>query len=156
MGFYSRYLFPRLMNLSMSGNEASLYRKKVLEEAQGEILEIGFGTGLNLPFYPKEVKKIYSLDVNVGMNPLAMNNIKKSAIQVDYPIGDAQQLPFGDKTFDTVLNTWQKVMADGCQLNRDMEKLIQKAGFRFQILTKEYASGIPKVAGYFYYGIASK
>jgi ubiquinone/menaquinone biosynthesis C-methylase UbiE len=165
---------------------------------------VGFGTGLNLPYYPKEVKKIHSLDVNAGMNSLAMSNIKKSAIQVDYHIGDAQQLPFADASFDTVVSTWtlcsikhidqalaqiyrvlkvegkfifvehglseevaiqkwqhfltpvQKVIADGCHVNRDIEGLIQKAGFHFETLTKEYAAGIPKVAGYFYYGIASK
>jgi ubiquinone/menaquinone biosynthesis C-methylase UbiE len=192
------------MNLGMSANEAVHYRKKVLGAVQGEILEVGFGTGLNLPYYPKEVKKIHSLDVNAGMNSLAMSNIKKSAIQVDYHIGDAQQLPFADASFDTVVSTWtlcsikhidqalaqiyrvlkvegkfifvehglseevaiqkwqhfltpvQKVIADGCHVNRDIEGLIQKAGFRFETLTKEYAAGIPKVAGYFYYGIASK
>jgi hypothetical protein len=54
------------------------------------------------------------------------------------------------------ITPFQKVMAEECHLNRDMENLIQKAGFRFESLTKEYASGIPKVAGYFYYGVACK
>lgn len=204
MGIYSRYIFPRLMNLSMSGEEAISYRKKILKGVQGQILEIGFGTGLNLPYYPKYVKKIYTIDVNKGMNPLAMNHIKKSTIQVDYYILDAQSLPFADEYFDTIVSTWtlcsikdihkaleqiyrvlkpegkfmfvehglsheaniqkwqhfltpiQKVVADGCHVDRDIEQVIQAAGFRFERLTKEYAAGIPKVAGYFYYGIACK
>lgn len=204
MGIYSTYIFPRLMNLSMSGKEATPYRKEVLKAAQGEILEIGFGTGLNLPYYPKEVKKIATLDVNAGMNPFAMKNIEKSSIQVEYHILDAQSLPFVDASFDTVVSTWtlcsikhidkalaevyrvlkpegkfifvehglsndskiqkwqhfvtpiQKVIADGCHVNRDIEKLIQTAGFSFERLTKQYAPGIPKIGGYFYYGIACK
>lgn len=204
MGLYARYLFPRLMNLSMQGNEAACYRKKVLHAAQGEILEVGFGTGLNLPYYPEQVRKIHSIDRNEGMNPLALKHIKQSPIRVDYHIGDAQSLPFADASFDTVVSTWtlcsikdikkalaeiyrvlktegkfifvehglsdqasiqqwqhlltplQKRMADGCHINRDIEKLIAGAGFHFETLTKEYAAGIPKVAGYFYYGIAAK
>jgi ubiquinone/menaquinone biosynthesis C-methylase UbiE len=188
----------------MSGKEVTYYRKQVLKDAKGELLEIGFGTALNLPFYPKEVKKIVTTDVNAGMNQLAMKNIKESSIEVDYHILDVQSLPFADDSFDTVVSTWtlcsiqnldkgleeiyrvlkpkgkfifvehglsnelkiqkwqhfitpiQKVMAEGCHLNRDMENLIQKAGFRFESLTKEYAKSIPKVAGYFYYGVACK
>ena len=204
MGIYSNCIFPRLMNLGMSGKETASYRKQVLQHAKGEILEIGFGTGLNLPYCPKEVKKIVSIDVNSGMTQLAWKNINKSSIEVDYHILDVQSLPFADGSFDTVVSTWtlcsiqnldkalgeilrvlkprgkfifvehglsnelkiqkwqhlitpiQKVLAEGCHVNRDIEKLIQKANFRFESLTKEYAAGIPKVAGYFYYGIACK
>ncbi len=204
MGIYSRYIFPRLMNLSMSGEEAVAYRKKVLTDVREEVLEVGFGTGLNLPYYPHTIKKIHTIDVNAGMNTLAMSNINKSAIQVDYHILDAQSLPFADETFDTVVSTWtlcsiknidlalaqiyrvlkaegkfifvehglsseatiqkwqhrltpfQKVLADGCHVDRNIEQLIQAAGFRFETLTKEYAPGVPKVAGYFYYGTACK
>lgn len=204
MGIYSTYIFPNLMNLSMSGKQVTPYRQEVLNAARGEILEIGFGTGLNLPYYPKEVKKITTVDVNAGMNSLAVKNIKKSPIKVEYHILDAQGLPFADGSFDTVVSTWtlcsikninqalaevyrvlipggkfifaehglstepkvqkwqnlltpiQKVMADGCHLNRDIETLIKTAGFSFDSLTKKYAEGIPKIAGYFYYGIAHK
>jgi ubiquinone/menaquinone biosynthesis C-methylase UbiE len=204
MGIYSRYVFPRIMNMGMSCNEAVAYRKKVLSTVRGEILEIGFGTGLNLPYYPKEVKKIYTVEANSGMNSMAKNNIEKSSIEVDYHILDAQSLPFADQSFDTVVSTWtlcsikhidkalaqiyrvlkadgrfifvehglsneahiqkwqhrltpiQKVIADGCHIDRDIEQLIRAAGFKFDQLTKEYAPGVPKVAGYFYYGIAYK
>ncbi|MDO1448415.1 class I SAM-dependent methyltransferase [Rhodocytophaga aerolata] len=204
MGIYSKYLFPRLMNAGMSGELTGFYRKEILTHARGKILEIGFGTGLNLPYYPASVKKIHTIDVNAGMNLLAFKHMEKSAIQVEYHIGDAKQLPFGDAFFDTVVSTWtlcsikniskaleeiyrvlkpegkflfvehglsneahiqkwqhvvtpiQKVMADGCHVNRNIETLIQGAGFRFETLTKQYAKGVPKVAGYLYYGIGRK
>lgn len=204
MGIYSTYIFPRLMNLGMSGEVASQYRKELLKFAEGEILEVGFGTGLNLPYYPKDVQKIYTIDINAGMNPLAFKHIEKSSIQVDYHILSAESLPFATGFFDTVVSTWtlcsiknidkaleeiyrvlkpkgkfifvehglsnepsiqkwqhfitpiQKVVADGCHVNRNIEGLIAKAGFSFESLRKEYAKGIPKVAGYFYYGIANK
>jgi ubiquinone/menaquinone biosynthesis C-methylase UbiE len=204
MGIYSTYIFPRIMNLSMAGEIPAAYRKVVLQPAHGEILEIGFGTGLNLPYYPSNVKKIHTLDVNAGMNPLAFKHMQASSIQVDYHIGDARDLPFPDSFFDTAVSTWtlcsikevekalkeiyrvlkpdgkflfvehgispeasirkwqhlltpvQKIMADGCHVNRNIEALIQAAGFRFDSLTRQYAQGIPRVAGYFYYGIAGK
>ncbi len=105
MGLYSKYIFPRLMNLGMSGEIPGQYREQILKFAKGEILEIGFGTGLNLPYYPKEVKKIQAIDVNAGMNALAYKHIETSSIDVDFHILDAGSLPFPDGTFDTVVST---------------------------------------------------
>ena len=106
MGFYSTYIFPRLINLGMSGEKTARYRRIMLPHAKGEVLEIGFGTGLNLPFYPEHVKKIHAVDVNAGMYALAHKNIEKSSIEVDHHIQNAESLPFPDEFFDTIVSTW--------------------------------------------------
>ncbi len=106
MGLYSRFIFPRLMDLGMSGKAAVPYRREVLQQARGEVLEIGFGSGLNLPYYPAHVRKLHTVDVNAGMNPLARKNLARSPIAVSYHILDAEQLPFPDASFDTVVSSW--------------------------------------------------
>lgn len=90
----------------MSGPDFAEYRKQVLGEARGEVLEIGFGTGLNLAYYPRSVQKISTVDPNPGMNSLALKKIKASQIPVEQHIMSSEQLPFADGSFDTIVSTW--------------------------------------------------
>lgn len=203
MGIYSQFISPRLMNLFMSAKVILPYRAELLQHVRGKILEVGFGSGLNLPHYPAHIHEINTVDVNKGMKKLAQKNIAQSPIRVNFHILDAEQLPFSNASFDTVVSTWtlcsiinvsqalaeiyrvlkpegqflfaehglsnehnvqkwqhrltpiQKLIADGCHLDRNIEALIAGAGFRFTHLQKEYA-GSPKVASYFYIGVACK
>ena len=81
-------------------------RKNILKDVKGDILEIGFGTGLNINCYPEEVKKITVLDVNVGMNTRAKKRVKKSLKEVEYVVITAEKMPFKNESFDTVVSTW--------------------------------------------------
>ena len=80
MGFYSQKILPRLLDFVLSNPQYSEYRKEVLSEVYGDVLEIGFGTGLNLPHYPDRIKKITTIDVNAGMNSLAQKRIQAASI----------------------------------------------------------------------------
>jgi len=106
MGFYTEVLFPWGMDLTMSGDAFSQLRKQVLSEAKGEVLEIGFGTGLNLPHYPPTVQHITTVDPNPGMNRYAKQQIAKSSIDVDRNVLSSEALPMADNRFDTVVSTW--------------------------------------------------
>jgi ubiquinone/menaquinone biosynthesis C-methylase UbiE len=106
MGFYSQVIFPRLLDWSMSAPEFSTLRQQLLMEAQGEILEIGFGTGLNLAFYPASVQKLTTLDVNPGMNSIAQKRISASNIEIEHFVLNGEHLPMPDRSFDTVVSTW--------------------------------------------------
>jgi ubiquinone/menaquinone biosynthesis C-methylase UbiE len=106
MGVYSKFIFPRLMDLGMSSKAATPYRQEVLKQAQGEVLEIGFGSGLNLPYYPAHIQKLHTVDVNEGMHKVARKNMARSPITVAYHVLDAQRLPFPDAFFDTVVSSW--------------------------------------------------
>jgi ubiquinone/menaquinone biosynthesis C-methylase UbiE len=81
-------------------------RRQLLATAGGSVLEIGFGTGLNLPFYSEGVRKITTIEPNAGMNKLAQRRIKQSGIEVDQRVLSGEQLPFGDNTFDCVVSTF--------------------------------------------------
>ncbi|NJL97805.1 MAG: class I SAM-dependent methyltransferase [Synechococcaceae cyanobacterium RM1_1_27] len=106
MGWYGKYVFPRLLDRSMADPVYEGYRRDLLADAQGSILEIGFGTGLNLGCYPTTVQSITAVDINPGMNPMAQRRIQQSGIQVDLQVLDAQHLPMPDQQFDTVVSTW--------------------------------------------------
>ena len=71
MGFYSQVIFPRLCDLLLNRPFVARHRRELLATAYGDVLEIGFGTGLNLPHYPAQVRKITTVDPNAGMHRLA-------------------------------------------------------------------------------------
>ena len=202
MNLYRRVIFPQLLDLALSGERIERYRRQLLAHVQGAVLEIGFGTGLNLPCYPEHIRKITGVDPNPGMGSLARRRIASSPIAVDWQVADAQELPFPSQSFDSVVSTWtlcsipnvakalgeirrvlraggklfflehglsedpqvqrwqnrlnplQKVIADGCNLNRDMARLIREAGFRFEQLERFYMADQSKFIGYTYQGIA--
>ena len=72
----------------------------------GEILEIGFGTGLNLGHYPEHVRHLTAVDPGVGMTRIARRRIERSHIDVDLQVQTAEELPFQDGRFDCVVSTW--------------------------------------------------
>lgn len=203
MGFYSQKIFPYLLDWSMSNPMFATYRQQVLAEVQGKVLEIGFGTGLNLPYYPDRVQEITTVDVNAGANALAQKRIQATTIAIDNRVLNGENLPMADDTFDSVVSTWtlcsianveqalreihrvlkpggrfffvehglsdqpniqrwqnrltplQKVIADGCHLNRNIQQLLQNQ-FASVALETFYADGTPKVLGYLYKGMATK
>jgi SAM-dependent methyltransferase len=106
MGFYSHAIFPRLCDWVMSDPKMARLRKEVLADVDGAILEIGFGTGLNLAHYPPQIRRITTVDPNPGMNKLARRRIDESGIEVDQRALGGEQLPFTDASFDCVVGTW--------------------------------------------------
>ncbi|MEO0536031.1 MAG: class I SAM-dependent methyltransferase [Cyanobacteria bacterium P01_A01_bin.123] len=201
MSFYTQKILPRLLDWSMSGQGMATHRQQLLADVTGKVLEIGFGTGLNLAYYPETVSQLTVIDPNPGMNVIAQRRITQSVIAVDPHLINGEALPMGDRSFDSVVSTWtlcsianveqalqeihrvlkpsgrfffiehglspepgvqtwqnrltpiQKIVADGCHINRPIDALIGK---RFELLALErfYEPSIPKVAGYFYKGIA--
>jgi ubiquinone/menaquinone biosynthesis C-methylase UbiE len=107
MGFYSRHLFPGLCDLALGGKTIARERADLLSLAKGEVLEIGIGTGRNVPFYSAdEVTKLYAVDVNPGMSGKAERRIAKSRLPVEHRVVTAEALPFPDASIDTVVSTW--------------------------------------------------
>ena len=106
MGIYSRLIFPRLCDWAMRSPSISRLRSGALSEVDGEILEIGFGTGLNLGHYPEHVRHLTAVDPGVGMTQIARRRIERSHINVDLRVKSAEELPFEDGRFDCVVSTW--------------------------------------------------
>ena len=106
MGFYVQKLFPYLLDWTMSGEPFIRYRRQLLANVQGEVLEIGFGTGLNLPYYSDRVANVTTVDANPGVNALAQKRIQASTIAIDNRVLNGESLPMPDNTFDSVVSTW--------------------------------------------------
>jgi ubiquinone/menaquinone biosynthesis C-methylase UbiE len=106
MGFYSRVIFPRICDLLLNTPLVREHRQKLLAPANGRILEIGFGTGLNLPHYPTTVRQITAVDPNPGMLNLAARRIAQTQIEVDRRIVSGERLPLESDSFDCVVSTF--------------------------------------------------
>jgi len=90
----------------MSKESYANQRPIVLSNASGKVLEIGFGTGLNLPHYPTTIKEVVALDINPGMSKKAQQRSVETGIQVEHHCLSGEQLPFDNESFDTVVSTW--------------------------------------------------
>jgi ubiquinone/menaquinone biosynthesis C-methylase UbiE len=106
VGFYSQVIVPVLCDFGLDRSSVAQYRRDLLSHASGNILEIGFGTGLNLPHYPKRVQKITTVDPNIGMYRRARRRIKQAGIEVDQRVLNSERLPLEDRTFDCVVSTF--------------------------------------------------
>jgi SAM-dependent methyltransferase len=106
MGLYTRWIFPHLCDLVMSHSSIDRLRRDLLAEVSGSVLEIGLGTGLNLPHYPAGVSRLWAVDPGAGMTRLARRRMDRSGKEVDLHHQSAESLPFPDEWFDNVVSTW--------------------------------------------------
>lgn len=107
MGFYNRHILPRVLDLVMRRASLRPQRQWLLPQARGEALEMGFGGGLNLPFYPRDVRAITAVEPDAAQRARAMARIEASGRTVSLlASGMDQRLPLPDASFDTVVSTW--------------------------------------------------
>lgn len=106
MGFYERWVLPRFLNLLMSDKNMIEERKKALTGVGGTVLEVGFGSGLNLPWYPSDVRRLVAVDPSREGAKLARQRISEARFPVEYlPVG-GEELSAPDHTFDSVVSTF--------------------------------------------------
>jgi ubiquinone/menaquinone biosynthesis C-methylase UbiE len=204
MKFYSQQIFPRIMDMMLSNSQFSDLRKSLLADVSGSVFEVGFGTGLNLPHYPKAVKRITTVDPNPGAHKLAERRIAQSSIEVVHRPLSGEHLDFPNESFDSIVCTftlcsipdadsamsemrrilckggrmffiehgladdpriqwWQhklnplnKIVGDGCHLDRVPTTTISKSGLRMERLDTFYLKKVPKYGAFIYRGVAVK
>jgi SAM-dependent methyltransferase len=106
MGVYGEQVLPRIIDAACNMKVARDQRRRVCEGLAGEVVEIGFGSGLNVPFYPPEVKRVAAVEpADVGWQ-LAGRRVGATTIPVERSGLDGQSLPFPDDSFDAALSTW--------------------------------------------------
>jgi ubiquinone/menaquinone biosynthesis C-methylase UbiE len=106
MGLYADLIFPQLMDWIMDSPKFHEQRTLALQQARGSVLEIGFGTGLNLPHYPRDVVWLTILDPAKLLPKRVTQRIASAYIPVEVVHQSAERLPFDDATFDCVVSTW--------------------------------------------------
>ena len=202
--YYQQHIFPHILNQVMQVPSLIESRAELLNSIQGDVLEIGFGTGLNIPFY-QAVDTLYALEPNADVFHLARERVFKAPFLVQHLQASAEKLPFADHSLDHVVSTWtmcsianldqalseirrvlkptgtlhlvehveyhdnhtlkklqnlltpvQKIIADGCHLNRNIELLLLNAGFQFTQKSYYDAEGIPRIGRRMFFARAQK
>ena len=107
MKLYDKYILPRILNCTCSLKPISKQRQKVVPHARGNILEVGIGSGLNLPFYEtSKVKKIWGLDPSEELHEMAKKVVSGLDLDVEFLLKGAEEIPLIDDSVDTVLITY--------------------------------------------------
>lgn len=107
MGFYDRHVLPRLMNLAMRSSFLEAHRQRLVRQARGGVLELGFGSGVNFPYYdPLRVTRLYALEPDEGMLKQALEPLAQAPFPVEVLKVGAECIPLPDHSVDTVLSTW--------------------------------------------------
>jgi ubiquinone/menaquinone biosynthesis C-methylase UbiE len=106
MGFYERWIVPRLLDLAMRNRLLDDYRQRTIETARGLVLEVGVGSGLNLPLYGSAVTRVVGLDPSPELLRLASKRAADVVIPVLLLRASAEDLPVADAIFNTIVMTW--------------------------------------------------
>ncbi len=106
MGYYERRVVPRILNTACNSKALGPLRERVCADLSGEVVEVGFGSGLNAPYYPEAVQRVAAIEPSDLGWTLAAKRLAKSNVAIERSGLDGQALPFADDTFDAALSTW--------------------------------------------------
>jgi SAM-dependent methyltransferase len=134
MGLYRRVVFPWLCDLLLGSPVVARYRQELLAGVDGNVLEIGLGSGLNLPHYPKHVRTVTAVEPNAGMQSRARRRAEQAGVTVDVRACGGEQLPFADGSFDCVVSTFTLCsITDGGRAVAEAYRVLRPGG-RFLFL----------------------
>ncbi len=107
MGFYDRYILPPAINLACGSKPNMKQREKIVPRAEGDVLEIGVGSGLNLAYYDTtKVRRLWGLEPSEGMRKLARKKLQGSTLEVEWIDLPGEEIPLDVNSVDTVLVTY--------------------------------------------------
>ncbi len=106
MGLYGDHVLPRIVNVACGLKTVEPLRDRVCEGLEGEVVELGFGSGLNIPFYPSAVSRIAAIEPADTGWKLAAKRLSATSVPVQRSGLDGESLPFPDNSFDAALSTW--------------------------------------------------
>jgi ubiquinone/menaquinone biosynthesis C-methylase UbiE len=129
MGFYHERIVPCLIHLSMRQRILAAYRSRIVSAAAGRVLEVGVGSGLNLPFYGGSVKYVVGLDPSPRLLAMAREAANRSGKPLELVEGTAEAVPLEDRSVDTVVTTWTLCsIPDANRALNEMRRVLKPAG----------------------------
>jgi ubiquinone/menaquinone biosynthesis C-methylase UbiE len=132
MGFYKERIIPWLIHLSMRQRMLAPYRDRVVSSARGRVLEVGIGSGLNLPFYTSAATEIIGLDPSPKLLEIASKTAQKTPIALRLVEGTAEAIPIEDHHVDAVVTTWTMCSIPEIQRAlQEMRRVLRPAGRLF-------------------------
>ena len=105
MGMYQKYIFPKLLNFAMKAPALTKIRSSLLPIAEGKVLEIGIGSGLNLPFYNSDAQ-ITGVDPSTELQAYAQDIAIEQGLKVEFLAQSGESIPVDNNSFDSVVMTW--------------------------------------------------
>lgn len=134
MGIWEKQVVPRFTDLTLGVRAVRRHREPVVGGASGELVEIGFGSGLNVPIYPASVKRIYAVDPSTVGRRLAAKRLASSPVPVEFVGLDGQEIPLGDESVDAALSTFTLcTIPDAGRALRELYRVLRPGG-RFHFL----------------------
>lgn len=129
MSFYEKWILPRLVDVTMRNKVAMRYRSHIVPQARGMVLEIGVGSGLNLPFYGTSVEQLYGLDPSEELLVMARKKARAIAFPIDFLAHPGEEIPLDDGSVDTVVTTWTLCsIPDPVKALKEMRRVLKLGG----------------------------
>ena len=130
MRLYERYILPRLLRCACGSKPIRYQRQKVVFRASGRVLEIGMGSGENLPYYSADqVEVIYGLEPSEGMRVLAQPTIQESGLPIELIDASGESVPLPDQSIDTVLLTYTLcTISDRAAALKEIKRVLKPEG----------------------------
>ncbi|WP_299771617.1 class I SAM-dependent methyltransferase [uncultured Pseudoteredinibacter sp.] len=129
MSIYDKYILPHLLDLACNTKPMRYQRKKIVPQAYGKVLEIGMGSGLNLPFYDQDkVDMVWGLEPSEGMRRKAQKNLAKSPINVEWLGLPGEEIPLEDDSADSIVLTFTLCTIPGWQQALEQMHRVLKPG----------------------------
>ena len=130
MSLYDKYVLPKFLNCACGSNPVSRQRQKVVPLVEGKVLEVGVGTGLNLPFYDKsKIDELWGLDPSEELSDMARKLADRENIVVNFISSGAEEIPLPDKYFDSVLITYTMcTIPEVARANKEIKRVLKRGG----------------------------
>ena len=130
MGLYDKYILPKFLNCACGSKPINIQRQKVVPLAKGKVLDIGIGSGLNIPFYNSDkIDKVIGIDPSHELIDLAKELANDSKASIELIIGSAESIPYPDNFFDTVLVTYTMCTIPNVAIaNKEMWRVLKDDG----------------------------
>jgi ubiquinone/menaquinone biosynthesis C-methylase UbiE len=132
MGFYTERVLPRILDLTMASPGVAQEREKGLAAVRGRVLEVGFGSGLNLPFYPPQVERVVAVEPSRHATRLAHERIAAAPFPVEIVLLAGEHIDVADATFDSVVCTFTLcTVADPAAALAEIRRVLRRQGRLF-------------------------
>ena len=130
MGLYDKYILPKFLNCACGSNPINYQRQKIVPLAKGKVLDIGIGSGLNIPFYnSNKIDRVIGIDPSHELIELAKELANDSKASIELVIGSAESIPYPDNFFDTVLVTYTMCTIPNVAIaNKEMWRVLKDDG----------------------------